>query len=332
MSMNLQVLKNELEKGIIRKVYLFYGEEEYLKDKYAKQIETAIVEPGLSMMNKTVFQGNVSLQLLSECCETLPMMAGKRLVIVKNSNMFKSSKEVTGEFADFIKQLPEHVCLLFLEIEADKRIKAFNVVKEHGLPVEMQLQKPADLAKWLIAAAKHQGKKLEESAAFWMVENSSGYMYELENELNKVVLSADSSTITVQDVQRVCIKSVKAKIFDLTDAIAEKDISSALKIYYDMVALKEPIPKILYMIARHFRLLLEMRTYVDRNIPRQQALEMSGMKSFPGNKLYDQAKKIAKDKIVYALKQCVNSEEAFKSGVIKDETAVEILMVSLCSL
>lgn len=330
--MSLQVLKSEIEKGIVRKLYLFYGEEEYLKDKYAKQIEDIIVQPELSMMNKTVLQGNVSLQLLSDSCETLPMMAEKRFVIVKNSNMFKSTKDTNSGLADFLKQLPEHVCLLFMETEADKRIKAFGAVKECGLPVEMQLQKSSDLAKWVIACVKQQGKKIEESAAFWMVENSSGYMYEIENELNKLILSVNSSLITIEDVQRVCVKSSKARIFDLTDAIAEKNISSALKIYYDMITLKEPVPRILYMIARQFRLLLEMRTYIDRNIPRQQALEMSGMKSFPGNKLYDQARRLEKNKIIYALKECVNNEEAFKSGVIKDETALELLIVSLCSL
>jgi DNA polymerase-3 subunit delta len=88
-------------------------------------------------------------------------------------------------------------------------------------------------------------------------------MNEILNEINKLVsYSGNREKIGILDVRKVCTKSIKSRIFDLTDAVAEKNRTKAFKILEDMVILKEPMPRILFMITRQLRHVLEMKLLI----------------------------------------------------------------------
>lgn len=85
-------------------------------------------------------------------------------------------------------------------------------------------------------------------------------MTELLNEIDKIVnFIGDKQEISLEDVQSICTKTIKSRIFDLTDAVAEGNISKALKLLNDMAALKEPMQKVMYMIVRQIRMVYRMK-------------------------------------------------------------------------
>lgn len=334
--MSVDILKEELKNKKIRNLYLFYGPEEYLKRYYLESIEKSLLTEELKMLNRIVLEGKPNINRMMDNCETLPVFSEKKVVIVKNSGLFKpkskgSDGETKGkqndELGAFLQNVPEHTCLIFYEEEVDKRMKAVDLVKKNGLVVEFVFQKPAELVKWVIKVFKSFKKEIDPYTASQLVDNCEQGMTEVLNEVNKVVLYVgDRAKVNAEDIEKVCTKSVKGRIFDLTDAIAEKNTVRALKLLNDMIILKEPLPKILFMIARHFRHILEMKLLTARGMSLNEAASRIGISPYAAGKIQKQAGSFPVDVLQKALEESLKLDSAIKTGRINDRIAAELLI------
>jgi len=334
--MSMDVLKEDLKNNRLRNLYLFYGPEEYLKKYYLEAIEKQLLNDGLRALNRVVMEGKADIIKIIDNCETLPVLSEKKVVIVKNSGIFKAKKsggekgkgKVPGDdLAAFLQNVPGHVCLVFYEEEIDKRLKLVEIIKKNGLVVEFAFQKPAELTKWVVKVFKAFNKDIDMMTATQLVDSSELGMNEILNEINKVVLFVgDRTRVTAKDIEEVCTRSIKGRIFDLTDAIAGKDGSRAIKLLDDMVILKEPIPKILYMITRQFRQILEMKLLMEKGLSVNEAASQMGITPYAAGKVLKQSKSFTVDTLKRAIEQSLELDIAVKTGMINDRIAVELLI------
>lgn len=335
--MSIEILKEEIRGNKLRNLYLFYGPEEYLKKHYTGSIENCILKDELKDFNKIVLEGKADLKKLVDTCETLPVFSNKKIVIIKDSGLFKSGKKTDSDkgknkdkgsgLPEYLQSIPEYTCLVFLEDEIDKRVKTVDVIKKNGLIVEFPLQKPEELVKWVVKVFKSYKKDIDRTAASQLVDNCDEGMNDLLNEINKISsYVGDRGIVTEEDVEKVCTKSIKVKIFDLTDAISEKNVSKALKLLDDMISLKEPLPKVLFMIARQIRLLMEMKLSESEGLRLEAAAAKARITPYAAGKIQKQAKKFSIDKLKRVLNESLELDVAIKTGRINDRIAVELLI------
>jgi len=339
--MSYDVLRNELKKDIIRNLYLFYGEEEYLKEYCLRQIEQAVVNEDTRALNKIVLEGKTDTVKIIDNCETMPVFADKKIVIVKNSGLFVSKNKSEGktdkkgkqndELVSFLQNIPSYTYLIFYEEEIDKRTKLVNVIGKNGLVVEFSYRKPAELAKWVIKVFKANKKEISMTAASMLVENCEAGMNSLLNEINKVIaFMGDEKKVTEEIIDKVCSKSVKGRIFDLTDAIAEKNSAKALEVLNDLIVLKEPIPKILFMITRQLRQILEMKLLVNEGLSEREAASKMNILPFVAGKVYKQAQRFTVDALKAAINQSLEMDIAIKNGRLDGRIAAELFIAGFC--
>lgn len=343
--MSLEILKDQIKKNSLQNLYLFYGPEDYLKKHYIEQIEKLLIDESMKDMNMVIVDGKTDAGLIISNCETMPFFAEKKLVIVKNSGLFKPSKKeseeksskakaktakkltAAEEISEYLKKLPDHVCLIFYEEEVDKRLKLLDAIKKNGLIVEFPLQKPIDIIKWAMKFIKSNGKEISHEDAAYLIENSEPYMTDVMNELKKLVqFCGDRQLISINDILKVCTRTIHGRIFDLMDAIVEKNVSLALKLLDDMVVLKEPIPKILFMVAKQFRQMYEMKLLKEEGITSNVAAGKMGISPYTATKLINHCTPFSKEKIKKAMELCVEMDEAIKTGLIKDRIATELII------
>ncbi len=342
--MSISILKKELKAGIIRNLYLFCGPEEYLKKYYLDSIRDKLLSENLREMNMMVLEGKVEIEKLKDYCTALPMFSEHKMVIVKNSGFFRSQRksgegdsEATGEkeskkdeLSEFLANVPSYTCLVFVEDDVNRKLRAVNAIKKHGLVVEFDYQKPADLAKWVVKVFEANKKKIDMVTASMIVENSEPGMTEILNEVNKVILFVGERTrITDDDIKKVCTKSIKSMIFDLTDAAAERDSSKALKLLNDMISLKEPVPKIFFMLTRQLRLVLQMKLLTEEGMSTNQAISRMRLTPYAARKIVKQAQGFSAEMLKEVLEECLKLDEAVKSGRLEDRAAVELLITMM---
>lgn len=340
--MSVDLLKEDIKNKKIRNIYLFYGVEEYLKKYYTDTIEKILVNEDMKTLNVITLEGKIEDRKVIEACETMPVFSERKVVVVKNSGFFKSKKKSgeqvreetpqNKELETYLRNIPDHVCLIFYETEINKNLKILNVIKNNGLIVEFPFQKPADLVKWVVKVFRSYGKDIGNIAASRLVDSCEQAMNDILNEIEKVVLYiGDRTKVTENDVEIICTKSIKSRIFDLTDAIVEKNGIRALKFLDDMLALKEPVLKIFYMITRQFRQILEMKLLMEEGMGSVEAASRMGVTAYTAGKLSKQARNFTVKKLKDALEESLMLDAAIKNGRLEDRTAVELLIAKFAS-
>lgn len=337
--MSEALLKKAIKDKEIGSLYLFYGPEEYLKRNYTDYIEANLLSDDFKLLNKVVLEGKASPSAIIDNCETLPVFSDKRMVIVKNSGLFKGKKKAeeadkkgkaNDSLAQFLQNVPEHACLIFIETEIDKRIKYVDLIKKNGLIVEFDYRKPEELAAWVIKRVKAGNHEVDLKTAAQLVEYCEPGMDDISNEINKLCAYAgDRQKISLTDIKKVCTKSVKSRVFDLTDAIAAKQCAKALTLLNDMVVLKEPMPKVMYMIARQFRQLLQVKLLSLEGATQAEITSRLKLPPYFSGKILKQAQRFSLEKLESAISTGLELDLAIKTGKMEDKAAIELMIAGM---
>lgn len=325
----MKSLNEDIKTGQFKPAYLLYGEEAYLKKQYKDKLTKAML-PESDTVNYAYYEGKgTNPAELIDLAETMPFFADRRLIVVENSGFFKNA---TPELADYIKNMPETACFIFVESEVDKRGKMYKAVKDKGRAVEMGRQDEKTLLYWLAGMVKKEGKQIKESTARYLVAKTGTDMENLEKEMEKLFsYTLGQTEITVQDIDEICTTQVTNKIFDMVEAVAAKQQKQALDYYYDLLALKEPPMRILYLLARQFKLLMEVKDLSGRGYDKPQIAKTAGLHPFVAGKYIKQCRSFSKEELRSIMEEAANTEEMVKTGRLNDRMSVELFIVKYSS-
>lgn len=320
----MKSINEDMKNQNFKQIYLLYGEEAYLKRNYKEKLRNALVEKD-DTMNYNYFVGKgISIPEVISISETMPFFAERRLIVIENSGFFKSANQL----GDYIKELPSTTFFVFVEEEVDKRNKLFKVVKDKGRVVEMTRQDSRTLTTWILSKLKAENKNITKAALELFLSMVGDDMEQLEKELEKLIcycLNRDS--IMPEDVQAVCTVTITNKIFDMIAAVAEKKKERALNLYYDLLSLKEPPMRILFLIVRQFNLLLQVKELKRLGRDNKEIAQKTSLAPFLVGKYLSQSSRFTKEQLKAALRDCADTEEAVKQGRLNDKIGVEMLIV-----
>ncbi len=322
-------LNEDIKSGTFRPVYLLYGEETYLKNQYKNRLKNAILQEG-DTMNFSLYQGKgISARQIIDQAETLPFFAARRLILIEQSGFFKNA---CPELAEYLPSLPKETILIFVEDEVDKRGKMFKAVKQKGRIAELGRQDGRTLQAWILGMLKREQKNITGDALRLFLEMAGDDMEHIANELEKLLcFTYGKDAIETQDVQEICTVTTESRIFDMIRALADQRQKEALDLYYDLLSLKEPPMRILFLIARQFNQMLQLKDLREQGFDGGTAASRAGLAPFIAKRSLAQAERFEKKELLQAVQDCVSAEEAVKTGRLGDRLAVEMLIVKYSS-
>lgn len=321
----MKSLNEDIKTGQFKNIYLLYGEEAYLKKQYKDKLTKAMIPEG-DTMNYAYYEGKgIPIPEIIDLAETMPFFAQRRLIVIENSGFFKSS---APELAEYIKNLPETSCFLFVENEIDKRGKLYKAVKEKGRVTELGRQDERTLILWILGMVKREGKQIQESSVRYLLTKVGTDMENLERELEKLFCyTLDKDEILADDVDAVCTTQITNRIFDMTEAVAKQNKKKALDYYYDLLALKEPPMRILYLLTRQFKLLLEVQDLLKQGKSKKQIAGETGLHPFAAGKYIEQCRSFSAERLRDIMEEGVNLETDVKTGRLSDVMSVELFII-----
>lgn len=319
-------INNDIKQGSFKPAYLLYGEERYLKKQYTDKLKKALCNDG-DDMNTHYFEGkNLPVGEIIDLAETLPFLAERRVIFISDSGLFKSGGE---KMAEYLATPNESTCFVFTESEVDKRSKLYKTVQSKGCVSEFTMQDESTLKRWIAGILSKDNKKITENSVQYFLTKTGTDMENIRMELEKLICYClDREVITNGDIDTVCTNRISNHIFDMIDAIANKQTATALQLYYDLLALKEPPMRILFLIARQYNILLQVKELKSHGFDNKVIASKIGIPPFAVGKYAAQASRFKTADLKQALKQCVESEEAVKTGRMNDVMSVEILIVA----
>lgn len=323
----MKQISEDIKQGNFKQVYLLYGEERYLRRQYRERLQKALCSEG-DTMNTHFYEGkDISVGEIIDLAETMPFLAQRRVIFISSSGLFKSGGE---KMAEYLAEPNETTYFVFTESEIDKRSKLFKAVQSGGYAAEFAVQDESTLKRWVAGILGREGKRITENTVQLLLTKTGTDMENIHTELEKLICYCiDKDVITDEDVEAICTTRISSHIFDMINAIASKKQREALELYYDLLALKEPPMRILFLIARQCNMLLQVKELKSKGHDQRSIASKIGVPPFVAGKYLTQASRFKTGTLRSAVAKCVEAEEAVKSGRMNDIMSVEILILSV---
>lgn len=319
-------IKEHIKNHQFSRCYLLYGEEDYLKNLYKNQLKTAVLGDG-GDINFSYFEGkNISATQLIDAAQTLPFFHDFRFLLVENSGFFKSQNELS----DVIKEFPDTTVLVFVEHEIDKRNRLYKAVSSIGTVCEMNGLEEKNLKLWAASVLAKERKKIRESDLTYLFEKSGTDMELLSRELEKLSsYTGEREIIERADIDEICTTQVTSRIFVMIDDLAAGNITAALHLYKDLLSNREKPMSILFLITRHFNILLQMKEAQHLRLDDKTAAANASVPPFTVRKYRGQAKNFSEEQLKEILEECLRLENDVKVGKMNEQIAVELLLTGV---
>ena len=253
----MKTISQDIKSGEFKKIYLLFGEEAFLKRSYKNQLKAALV--GDDAMNYHYFEGRgLDLGEIISLADTMPFFGERRLIQIEESGLFKGSG--ADELVEYLPRMPDTTCMMFVESEVDKRSRFYKAVKAAGYAAEMVRQDERQLSAWAGGILAKAGRKITQRTMDLFLSRTGDDMENIRMELEKLISYTEGrQVVTDRDVEEICTEQVTGRIFDMVAAIAGRRTRQAMDLYEDLLTLREPPMRILFLIARQFNQILQVK-------------------------------------------------------------------------
>ncbi len=326
--MNLAELLDELAKGKVRPAYLLSGNEPLLRDDTLQAIEGAVLENGPRDFNLDRLEvGKINAGRLEEALDSLPVMAERRLVILREPEGRGAKLDANwgAVIEGWLKHADESTpsVLVVVCAKADKRNKWVKAFRDPAALIECEApKKPRELATFLASEAKRQGVDLEPEAAGLLADRVGPQLLLLRQEIEKAsLLAGPGEKVTRKHVEIAVSAVAEEPIWDLTDAIGQGRTADAIDLLSRLITQGAAPPAILGALASHFRRLV--RVGHGESVPGPP---------FVVRKLEQQARRYPARRLVTCLRAIHRADVDLKGGsIMPADRALEQLVLGLAS-
>ena len=322
-----------LKAGNVKGAYLFEGVEENIKAATLQALRKAILPEGLEELNETLMDAPQTDAIIA-ACETLPFMADKRLIIVREHPALTGRADADERLIAYIPQVPESAVVVFLcRGKADARKKLYTAIKKANGIVSFAPLTDAELNAWIVKTFSGLGKSITPQTASVLSFTVGNDTALLRLEIEKLAaLAGDRDTITEADVQSVATRSVECTVFEMVDAVVAGQQGKAFGLLRDMLTTGSDRLGILAMLLRQFRLMQHIKIMQFEKVSPNDIKQKLGIAPFAAERCMRQASGYTGGQVKKAVQICLNAEYKVKSGSWNQEGALESAMLEIFAL
>ncbi len=365
----------------ISRVYLYTGESDIRRRDAVEALIGKMVDPTSEGFDLEKVDGDdTAASAILSSVTTAPFMSERKVVVVERAD--RLSQDDQEKIASFLPKLPSLSCLILLagedktsrakqpqskppetdeeteeEPEEKKRRKGLSpvlqkAVKAHGDLVNFAKMKSDALGQVAVTQARKLGKRLDPRSAAILSRSVEGNAVFLEREIEKLATYVgDSDEITFRDVEAVASRSAEDRVFALIDAIGGKKTGEAMRLLDETLAAspkpENEVHRILALMARHFRLLYQLRFLRESGVRQLNAVpeeieqllpnesSVLSLTDWQRKKLFEQVGYFSTAQLRRCLQGVLECELATKglgAETASNRLSFEMLLVKLCSL
>lgn len=334
----LSVLKQDLKTGAFKTLYIFSGEESYLRAHYLDECKKAIIgDSAFAEFNLFEFEGKELMpDLLRDAIESYPAMAERKLIIVHDFDLYK----MPAAFSDFLPvllaDLPDYVCLIFdydvLEFKQDKRLKIHTVLSKQGTFVTFDHLDERQLVDWIRRRFRALDRMIDDDTARYLIFLCGSSMTNLITEIDKAAAFSTVGEIKRYHIDAVCTRVLDAVVFDLSDAITDKKFDRAIALVSDLLAQKNPEVVIFSTIARHIQRLYAAKLNEEARGGEKELLSLLGSASpYYAKRIRTAARRLQTVWLRRAVLLCGETDAALKSSGTDKQKLIELALLQMAA-
>ncbi|MCB0183671.1 MAG: DNA polymerase III subunit delta [Caldilineaceae bacterium] len=344
-------------------IYLHLGCDEYLSSQRILELKRELGDAEMADLNTSTLQGDraTAADVLGEA-SMMPFLAVKRLVLVYGlldslDKRMAASKGTDGaayqmaaQLLSGLEALPETCDVILVDESVDKRrglwkgftLSATEKSADRKIPGLADLIKakvitqedlatpdPKALAGWLHGYARSQAIAIEGQATQTLAEFVGPNLRQLHNELHKLATFAGQRPITVDDVKLLVSDASEALIWNLTDALSQRNGRRAMHSLYELRRGDANAFYLLTMVARQYRILLKVKSAMHKTRGNEYDIaKVVGEKPYSVKKAMGQSNSYTQGELIDIMERLLEADFAMKTGA-DPETEIDLLIAEL---
>ncbi|MBI4653210.1 DNA polymerase III subunit delta [Candidatus Kuenenbacteria bacterium] len=312
-----------------------YGEDTFRsKEKLKELIKKFQKEIDFFNSNILILEGEkMDINKLEQAISTGGFLATKRMIIIKNLFNSPVNDKILEKILNILNQKFENILIFWEGGKIDQKIirqladkkKIFEKLKQEKYSSEFSLLAGTKLKDWVKKRIENQGAKIENQALENLVTMIGSDLWRMSNEIDKLCAYKFEKVILKEDVDLLVMPKINENIFNLVDAIGNKNKTLALKLINNQLEINNSAYYLLSMIIRQFRILLQIKDLILKNQPISQLK----LHPFVIQKASIQAKKYSMDALKNIYQQLLEMDIQLKTSQIKPKILFNLFIANL---
>ncbi|WP_246845438.1 DNA polymerase III subunit delta [Bdellovibrio sp. NC01] len=311
-------------------LYFLFGEEPYLLNQSVERFKYAVLNEGAIDFNYSLFYASdADVVAVRDAVETLPMMAPRRLVILKEAQEL-NDKEWT-QLEPLIDNAVDSTVFVILATRVDKRKKQIRALLDKAECVEFKKPYENQIPSWINYIAQSLGLTISNEAIHLLHKLVGHHLTEIEGELKKLGEFIEGARrIEVSDVAQVVSRSKEENVFDFTKAIGENDRVKALEHLVHLLDQGQNEIGIVSLVARHVRILLTVKKGMDEGLHGAKLAHYAQVPPYFLDTYTDQSRRWTAKKLEQTLVVLSETDKALKSSPLSSHIWLENMVLKTC--
>lgn len=330
---------NQVKSGQPQAIYLCWGNETYLMREFVQAIVGRLVPDEYVEFALSKYSlRETPLSTVLDDAETPPFMVPHKVIIADEAIFFTGSKEKSKAEHDldrlqsYILNPAEYTTLIFT-VETDKldeRRKIVKMMKDRNASIPFSALDMKQLQSWVEKRAGKLGMRMEPDAVEYVIANTGARLQQVAMEIDKLAQYAgQGGVLTLDDAKSLVVRSVEHSVFVLIDEIVAKRTDRALSMFYELLQQKEEPIKILALVARQFRLILQVKSLAEKRASNQQIAGELGVPPFAVYAALKHVRNYTDETLASIMSQLAELDYRIKTGKVDKVLGMEMFLLRL---
>lgn len=313
--------------------YVFHGEDTFAQKERLAELLAKVGDPAMVELNTTRFEGIMPFGAFRQACDVVPFLAKHRVTIVQDLLAAKPNEVFLGKLLAYLPTLPESARVFFLEssaIPANHRLIKLAEKATNGFVRRFDRLEGAALNRWIQQRVQSLGGTISPRAAHMLAMNIGNDLAVQENEIAKLVMfRSDAQTISAEDVALLCPYVAEASIFDLVDAIGNRNArQAALLLQHKLNEGTDPF-YLFAMLVRQFRLLIQVKEAAGNGASVPEISKTLKLHPFAAGKLNQQCHGFSLPQLEQIYAHLLDVDVGVKTGQADMTTSLHLFIAAL---
>ena len=334
-SVNYAAEVKKLKENGPERLYLLWGEEDYLLESFMKELKQICLSENETAFNHHLLKGpELDALTLKKSVDALPFFGDRTMVEIREYDVNAGSNSET--LIDILSDIPEYCTVVFV-LGSEEKPKGNNkfpkFLRSNGSELHFSSQGQDQLVRWIARRFAYYKKGIELEAAQKLIFISGDLMNALIPEIEKIAAYTKGDRVTTSDVMAVATHIPEADVFELTGAMAARNINEAAAVLTELLDSKDSSAILLLsLLSNQFRRILIARYVSDTRLDRQLLMDACGLKyDFQVRQLLQAARGFTFEQLLYAIQRCADADYRIKTQSIDEKEVLKETVFAIAS-
>lgn len=307
-----------LKEGGPQRLYLLYGEEEYLRQAFLEQLKSLCLDGAERDFNYKRLSGDTGLGELAQAVDSVPFFSEHTLVELRDFDVNRCRDSELERLKGILSDIPDYCTVVFLtppDYEPDGRLSSVKTMKKLGRCIEFTAQEQSALISWIGKRFAALGKSISRQDAEYLIFAAGSLMNRLIPEIEKLASGTSGDTVTRADIDAMVQRIPEAEVFEMTDLLGMGKFDGAAKLLGELLGRREEPIMLLALTGMQMRRVFAVKLAMSENKSRSDMMELTGVRfDFILQKLQQCAKQFTLGQLAEILELCAEYDYKMKSS------------------